>query len=399
MLKASGPLYTRNLLILDNREAILALAPMLEELAVRCGQPGAMHWLAYFLNQDVTKLREPFLVLTLHSEADVDRRLQADDIDAAALFFEYRFFGIRSGIVSTGDAVGFNSIVARRGERARVAAAAARALVQRGAAIVLTTYESAGEPEVKGLLVGWPGVLWAWRQRRVGRILHLEPTFEATLAQLGKSTRFNLRYYRRRLAKEMDCEYIQDAAPLLSGADLRAINANSLNPVDPEEFERRVQSASELPGSYLSGLRAPDGRWLSLIGGWRQAGTTVLYWQMNTLGFEKHSIGTVMRSFYLEHEIGAGAKRLLIYGGTSHTMRHAFAEEPVADLIVQRRGLRAMALRRLAQFMGSPRNRFGRPNFLADTLRSAELQWVAGRALGPGKTPGMIETPQPRKIA
>ncbi len=399
MLKASGPLFTGNLLILDNREAILALAPMLEELAVRCGQPGAMHWLAYFLDQDVTKLREPFLVLTLRSETDVDRGLRAQDIDSAALLFEYRFFGLRSGIVSTGDAVGFNSVVAPRGERARVAATAARALVQRGAAIVLTTYESSGEPEMKGMLAGWPGVLWAWRQRQVGRILHLDRTFDATLAQLGKSTRFNLRYYRRRLAKEMHCEYVPNAAPLLRGADLHAINANSLNPVAPEEFERRVRSASDLPGSYLSGLRAPDGRWLSLIGGWRQKGTTVLYWQMNTLGFEKHSIGTVMRSFYLEHEIVAGARRLLIYGGTSHTMRHAFAEEPVADLVVQRRGMRARVLRRLAQFMGSPRNRFGRPNFLADTLRSSELQWITGRALGLEKGPGMIERSPSRKIA
>ncbi len=392
-------MVSRNLLVLDSREAILALAPLLEDLAVRCGQPGAMHWLSYFLDEGVTKLRVPFLILTLRPEKDGNGSLHANDIEAAALFFEYRFFGIRSGIVSTGDAVGFNSVVAPKGQRARVAAAAARALVQRGAVIVLSTYESAGEPEIEGMLSGWPGVFWAWRQRQVGRMLPLQASFDATLASLGKSTRFNLRYYRRRLAKEMVCEYVPDAAPLLQGVDLRALNACSLNPVNPEEFERRVRSASDLPGSYLSGLRAPDGRWLSLIGGWRQDGTTVLYWQMNSLGFQKHSIGTVMRSFYLEHEIAQGARRLLIYGGTSHTMRHAFTEEPVADLIVQRRGIRAMALRNLARFMGSPRNRFGRTNFLADTLRSADLHWHAGSLPAPSPDPAMMDSPHPRKIA
>ena len=161
------------------------------------------------------------------------------------------------------------------------------------------------------------------------------------LARLGKSTRFNLRYYRRRLLKEIGCEYVADAVPFLRESDVATLNANSLNPVQPEEFERRVRSASGLPGSYLCGLRTNDGRWLSLIGGWRQDGTTVLFWQLNALGFEKYSIGTAMRSFYLEDEIARGAKRLLIFGGTSHTMRHGFLEDPVADLLVQRRGARA----------------------------------------------------------
>lgn len=386
MFRASAPLLTRNLLILDRRDAILAIAPLLQDLALRCDQPGAMHWLPYFLDEGVTRLRKPFLVLTLRPEKDANTGLSVDDVESAALFFEYRLFGLRSGIVSTGDAVGFNSIIAPSGERARLAAAAARALVQRGAALVLCTYENAGEPEMQGVLAGWPGVHWAWRQRHVGRILQLEPTLDATLAKMGKSTRFNLRYYRRRFAKELACEYVPEAAPLLHGADLAAMNAGSLNPVTPDEFERRVRSASELPGSYLSGLRAPDGRWVSLIGGWRQGETTVLYWQMNSLGFERHSIGTVMRSYYLEHEISRGARKLLIYGGTPHSMRNSFQEEPVADLVVRRRGVRAAALGRLARFTGSPRNLFGRANFLADTLRSPDLQWRRGSTLTSGRS-------------
>ena len=384
MIRASWPTLTQNLLILDRREAILDLAPVLETLAGRCGQAGAMHWLPYFLDPAVMGRRTPYLVLMLRPEEVEGRSLCADDIQAAALFFEYQICGIRTGAVAharsaTGEAIGFSSVIAPRSERTRVATAAARALIERGASIVLATYEGAAESDRAPLMKGLPGVLSAMRRREVSRALPLLPTLDATLATLGKSTRFNLRYYRRRLAKRMSCEYVPDARAALRGADLAALNAASLNPVDPAEFERRIRSASELPGSFLSGLRGPNG-WLSLAGGWRQGATTVLFWQMNTSGFEKHSITTVMRSFLLEHEIGLGAQRLLIHGGTPHTMSHAFEQETVADLIVRRKGLQGRLL-----FWASRACQNGaavglRPNFLASTLQDPALCWVSSTA-------------------
>ena len=203
---------------------------------------------------------------------------------------------------------------------------------------------------------------------------------------MGKSTRFNLRYYRRRLEKQMPCEYVASAADALLGADLEALNASSLNPVPEEEFARRIRSASQLPGSFLAGLRGPDGRWLSLIGGWRQGKTTVLYWQMNSSGFEKHSIGTVMRSFFLEHEIRQGAEKLLIYGGTPHTMRNAFDQDTVADLVVRRTGMRAALLCWASRFFASPGSARGRSNFMASTLRDRDLQWTSNAVAARVKT-------------
>ncbi len=382
MIKASLPSLTRSHLVLDSREAILDLAPLLENLAERCGQPGAMHWLPYFLDPSVTGRRVPYLVLLLRPEESQGRSLSADDIEAAALFFEYRLFGIRTGAVTTGDAVGFSSVIAPQGQRASVATIAARALVGRGATIVLATYQSAGEPEAKPMLAGWPGVLWAWKQRQVGRTLQLCASFDETLARMGKSTRFNLRYYRRRFEKQHACEYVPAAAAQLRGVNLQEINAASLHPVHAAEFERRVHSATHLAGSFLVGLRGEDGRWLSLIGGWRQGATTVLHWQTNAAGFEKHSIGTIMRSFFLEHEIANGARSLLIYGGTPHTMRHSFEQESVADLVVRRKTLRGRALQWASRFIASPGGLTGRPNFLADTLCSPDLQWAHSPAVG-----------------
>ena len=380
MLRASMPSLTPNLMVLESREAILALAPLLAQLAARCDQPGALQWLPYFLDPAVLGRRLPYLVLVLRPEESQGSSLRVDDLEAAALFFEYRLCGVRTGIVGTGDAVGFSSVIAPRGQRAEMAAAASRVLVDRGAAVVLTTYACEGEPDSRGMLAGWSGVLWTSRKRQVGRVLRLGPTLDATLAQMGKATRFNLRYYRRRLEKQISCEYVAEAGPLLQGVDLEAMNASSLNPLKPKEFRRRVESAANLPESFLSGLRGADGEWLSLAGGWRQGGTTVLHWQMNRSGFEKHSLGTVMRSFLLEAEIARGAGSLMIFGGTPHTMRHAFQEEAVADLVVQRKGVRAAATCLAARWFSRHSARLGRANFLADLLSSPALRWVESPA-------------------
>ena len=399
MIKASWPTLTSNLLVLNRREAILTLAPVLTELAQRCGQPGAMHWLPYFLDKAVSGLRSPYLVLLLRPEQGENESLSAENLEAAALFFEYRLFGLRTGAVSTGDAVGFSSIIARKGQRTEVAAIAARALVDRGASIVLATYEGPNEIPATPLLAGWPGVQFAVRRRRVGRTLRLLPTMEATLAQMGKSTRFNLRYYRRRLEKQVPCEYVPDAAAALQHADLHEINEDSLNPVSAEEFRRRVQAASQLPGSFLTGLRDADGRWLSLIGGWRQGGSTVLFWQMNTRGWEKHSLGTVMRSFFLEDEIKRGSKRLLIYGGTPHPMRHAFAPDTVSDLVIRQPGLRATVLCHLSRLFSSAESVSGRCNFLASTLRDKSLDWNPGQRAVARKSPALPKVAPSRRAA
>ena len=378
MMTARWPTMEPNLMILTSREAILDLAPVLQALAERTRQSGAMHWLSYFLDKGVAGRRVPYLVLLLRPEEHQGSSLSADDLQAAALFFEYRICGIGTGAFTTGDATGFNSVIAPFAERTQVAAIALRALIQRGAAIVLATYEGHKAAQPRDVLASFPGLQVASRQRHVGRSMKLRPTFEATLAQMGKHTRSNLRYYRRRLEKEIPLKFIPEAAPLLSGVDLQAINESALNPVSPAEFLRRVNSSTKLLGSFLCGLQGPDGRWLSLIGGWRQAGITVLHWQMNTAGYEKHSIGTVMRSFFLESEIALGAEELLIHGGTPHSMHHAFAEQPIADLIVRRKGLKSFALRSVAHVFATPGGVLRRGNFFAATLLDKNLEWVPG---------------------
>lgn len=359
-------------------DAVLQHARLLEAFAEQCAQPGAMHWLAYFLNQVEFRSKQPFLVLVLHAGAD-EQAPRLEDLRGAGLFIEYRFRGLPTGAFSTDDSSGVRTVVAQAEDRGAVAIACSEALLEAGAHIVLATYEPPAGRDALTPMDGTllrPGRKWAERSRMMGRDLLLVESYDATLARLGKATRTNLRYYRKRLEQRLTLEFIPDVRAVLQPEEFYRLNERSLNPLDPAEWQLRFASAETLPGSFLVGLRSSEGEWLSLAGGWRQGSTTVMLWQMNASGHEKDSLVNVMRAYLLEHECHRGTRRLVMYGGTSHSMRHAFEQHRLRDLLLRRRSLRAWLLRRLARLFASPRSITGRVNFLAEMLRSTALRWM-----------------------
>jgi hypothetical protein len=396
-------------LILDGPQAILEQTTLLEGLALRCGQSGAMHWLKHFLAVPSAVEKIPYLVLvpqegvSLH-EMQLDR-LQPEHLRAAVLMFQYRFLGLPVGAFSTDDVSGFRTVVAPVEQRAAVAEIAANAMLERGAQFVLVSYcdadcnagRDAVEPVPAPRLTAGRKLEWARRRRPVAKTLPLAGSFEATLATLGKATRFNLGYYRRRLLKKMSCEFVPNVCGLLSDSDLDALNAGSLNPVTSENFRLQYRSSCDLPGGFVVGLRDGEGRWLSLIGGWRQKETTVLYWQMNAAGFERDSLGTVMRSYFLEHEVQLGGRQLVVYGGTTHSMGNSFVRETVTELVVRRRSGRATSLRLVSQAWCAIARLTGKPNnFLASAISRDDLPWQPAPHFSDRKTasrtPSKIET-------
>ena len=376
-----------NVSILEGREAILEHARLLEQLAERCGQFGAMHWLGYFLGGRGARWKRPYVVLFLRPGADA-RSLELDDLRGAALFYELSSLGIRTGAFSTDDWEGLRTVIAEPALRHQVAALASQALLQQGAQVVLTTYCTMALDEASvGPMLQGPGTLWAEHDRAVTkRRLILGPTYEETLARFGKRTRTHLRYYRKRLLARMDCEFIADAHTLLNEEDLLCMNAASRNPLTVLECKRRYRATRDLPGGFMIALRAPDGQLLSIVGGWRQGTTTVMHHQMNASGYEKDSLSTVMRSYFLESEIERGTRTLIFYHGTNDTISHAFEAEITRDLIVRRKSIYAYALRKLAGFLVSPQyyaeTHFlgGSTTFFASVLTSDKLEWNSGPA-------------------
>jgi hypothetical protein len=386
VLKSAHSSVSSHILVMRGAAAILEQASLLEELAERCGQPGAMHWLPYFLTAPALLKKMPFLVVVLRAQ----RRqgvLRVEDVRAAVVMFEYRVLGMPTGAFSTDDVTGFRTVIAAEEERSAVATVAANAVLEHGAQFVLVSYDYAERVAGEPRLTEGHEVEWSLRRRPVRKALPLAESYEATLAKLGKSTRFNLRYYRKRLMQRMACQFVEDARGMLGEAELDSVNAGSLNPVPADTFKRQYKSASELPGGFVVGLRAPSGRWLGLVGGWRQGSMTVLHWQMNAAGYEKDSLGTVMRAFFLEHEVGQGARTLVIYGGTEHSMQNSFVREEVTDLMVRRRSLRGGLLRAVAQMCCGLERVSGRQtNFLARVIGKEPTEWQPARRRARGKT-------------
>ena len=386
--------------ILTGNRAILDHARLLEQFAERCGQSGAMHWLGYFLGGAGAQWKRPCIVLFLHPGADT-QALEIADLKAAVLFYELSTFGFKTGAFSTDDWEGLRTVIAPPALRNFFAARAAEALIERGAQVVLTTYRGSAsdEPEA-GPLLRRTETLWAEHKREVRKQrLRLEDTYEATLAKFGKRTRIHLRSYRKRLLEFMDCEFLADALPVLHEADLIALNQASLNPVAAAECCRRYRASRDLDGGFLIALRGPNGQLLSTVGGWRQGDTTVMHHQMNVAGFEKHSIGTVMRSFFLESEVARGTRNVIFYHGTDHSISHAFEAETARDLVIRRRSVRAYLLCKLARRLVSSRHYSevhyfgGSTTFFAAVLASDQLQcYPSGR--NPGKRqPWTINSP------
>jgi hypothetical protein len=138
--------------------------------------------------------------------------------------------------------------------------------------------------------------------------------------------------------------------------------------------KRRFQATRDLPGGFLIALRSRSGELLSVVGDWRQGTTTVLHHQMNAAGYEKDSLSTVMRSYFLENEIQRGTRTVIFYHGTNDTISHAFEAETTRDLIVRRKSFYAYFVAQTRELPGfSPalcRNPFSRRKHYVLRIRS-----------------------------
>jgi hypothetical protein len=90
---------------------------------------------------------------------------------------------------------------------------------------------------------------------------------------------------------------------------------------------------------------------------------------MNRSGLAKYSVGTVIRSYLIEHEIAMGMEKLFFEGGTPHSMRHAFLSEEAMDIVVMNRSLPVFLLRSVARWLRPEKN------FLLQTLMSPAVKW------------------------
>ena len=381
-------------LVVRSREMILGYQTLLEELALRFGQPTAMHGLAYYFDRPENRKKRPCMVVVSSSPQRAER-LDPQHIIGVAIFYEYCVMGLGTKVFVGADWSGHRSLIAEHNQRGYVTSTANAELLRLSALFVLCTFQQALVIETEmTTFEDLPGS-WSVRSREIPDHLPLLASYDATLASVGKRTRHHLRLFRKRIEGHVACEYISDAASLIGSHELAALNANSINPISQDSFDLQWKSCMQLNGGYISGLRTEDGMWLSIVGGWRQTETTVLQWQMNRAGFEKFSLSVAARAFLLEHEIALGQRVFRIEGGTPHSLANSFTKVRAIDLIQCRSSSPVLALMR-AIARGWKKSRFREAeNFLMDTLGDTELRWH--RATPPSwRKQSVAETLQPR---
>ncbi len=350
--------------IVSGTKAILALSDLLLRFADRCEQAGAMEDMTYFLSKPGFLKRVPRLMLIAKSS-----ELTPESLLGALLLFEYNILSRRTGLYTTNDRSGRNTLVAPAHLRSQIAHFATQTLLNRGAHVAMITFrkeQDEAAPVVTDLSSKMAS-RWATRTREIAEYLPLEESFDKTLAKIGQRTRSNMRYYRRRAEKELGCTFVPFVE--IRKAEFLAFNRESMFAVADDVAAWRYDSLQELARPLLMGMRDKDGRWLSLVGGRRFKAGSELLWQMNRDGMPLYSLSLVMRSYFMEHEIAAGSQRFYIEGGTSHPIRHSFTTETLTDLTAMRSSPIAFAARKLV------RRLIPVDNELAKMFSDTDLMW------------------------
>ena len=361
--------------ILRGKDAILRMHAVLVELSGRCEQVGAMDHIALFLDSTLNENKVPLLIVATERTGSDPFQLRVEDLRGAAVVYEYLILGRPSGVFVTDDGSGSRTVIAAPEARSTITISVCQELMRRGARVAALSYKEEVHPETQygeiARLVERNGILWGSQVREMSTYLTIQPTFDETLAQLGRHTRRNLRYYRRRTEVETGCQFLGEVRQQMSKQDFFALNRVSTHPVEPRALARRYDDLARFPDSFCVGIRAADGRWLSLMGGRRHHGLTEVDWQLNRAGMDRLSLGTAMRSYFLEHEVTLGTERLYFEGGTPHTMRHSLLTERAVDVLAMRRRWDVELIRALA------RSNLIKKNFLLQTLADPAIRWQA----------------------
>ncbi len=366
--------------LVRGRSAVLAQQSLLVRLAERTGQLGAFDYLSYILDGPYVGSKIPTLVL-VHGKI-------LPELRGAVFLFEYCTAGLPTGVFMTDDKAGEHTVAASPDLRPHVTAGVAHHLLRGGAHLLHLTVRTAPTELTHALQTTTNGgvpPLWAMRERVHCNVLPLAPTYDLTLAPMGKHTRRNLRYYERRAQTELGATLVID--PQLTEAEFLTLNHRFPYAVPDRVARWRLRNVRDLPGGFMVGLRtnAPAGKllhngqalpanlaagaWISLLGGRRHHRTTEISWQMNHSELEGFSLTTAMRSLLLRHEIALGTERLVFEGGTPHSIHSAFLPEPVLDLVCARRATSSTVMQTLARHV------LPRANALRAILREPTLEW------------------------
>jgi hypothetical protein len=147
--------------------------------------------------------------------------------------------------------------------------------------------------------------------------LLLPATYETFLEALGKKTRRNFRYYRRKFeaAGHAYLEDLSDDAFDRAAIDLRTKCHLSSS---VSEIRRAVRTVKSARAPWVAGLRHSNGDWLSVSAGWRTGDCATMFLQLNNdRQFADASLSVVLRAFLIESLIRNRISELVFWSGSA----------------------------------------------------------------------------------
>jgi len=180
-------------------------------------------------------------------------------------------------------------------------------------------------------------------------VLNLSATYELFLERLGKQTRRNFRYYRRR-SEAAGQKYVEEMT--LEGFRASAFQMLEKNVVggDRSGLDRALGMLAHAKLPVLVGIRRPDGEYVSILGGWYEGNRAVVFCQMNNeKDYPNSSLSIVLRGYFIESLIQRGYLDLVFWAGIGKPLlRHSYFI-PTSVIHLDRTRLDWRVIRRLVK--------------------------------------------------
>ena len=188
-------------------------------------------------------------------------------------------------------------------------------------------------------------------------ILPLTSSYEALLSQMGSHTRRNFRYYRRQFEMHGHAYVEPLTIPEFRAATVELIGKSSI-PAEKQRIERIVRMCLAAGRPMLVGLRAHDGEWLAVLGGWYDGDQATVLFQINRDQERRaDSLSVVLRGYLIESLIRRDFQSMVFVAGVSEPLKRYCRIVPNVVLYLDRPNglLRRTRFLELAARLAPPR--------------------------------------------
>jgi len=200
--------------------------------------------------------------------------------------------------------------------------------------------------------------------------LPLPSDYEVFLTSLGRHTRRNFRYYRRRF-EGAGGGYVERVPPDDLEPILHHLRSRSRIPFGIAKVKSAVRTVLSTGDPWIAGLRDANGEYLSVAGGWFEGDRATMLLQLNNdRQFGGASLSVVLRAYLIESLIARRTRELIFWSGSAPPLSRYTEPLPAISLHFD---ARTIGWRLVRGMIGATEPLIGR-------WIGGDLRWIAGSA-------------------